>query len=171
MWPVSLDTFAAIHAPRLELPRAVVRRALWGEWYWKPKTKQIVDAANAPKGAEPLFAALVLTHLWKVYDAVCINYTPERVTKLVASLGISVDARELAQVGGFPPPTPPTRAHGMHTQLQMHRWRGAGTPYRVVVALFFPARPTPLTPPPACALMRVCVRVCVCACVCMCVCY
>ena len=94
----SLDTFAAMHAPRLELPRAVVRRALWGEWYWRPKTKQIVDAANAPKGAEPLFASLVLTNIWKVYDAVSINYNPDRVAKIVSSLGITVDARELGQV-------------------------------------------------------------------------
>ena len=94
----SLDTFAAIHAPRLELPRAVVRRALWGEWYWRPKTKQIVDAASAPKGAEPLFASLVLTNIWKVYDAVSINYNPDRVAKIVSSLGITVDARELGQV-------------------------------------------------------------------------
>ncbi len=126
-----MDTFAAIHAPRLEVPRAVLRRALWGEWYWKPKTKQIVDGGSAPKGAEPLFASLVLANVWKVYDAVSINYNPERVAKIVSSLGITVDARELAQVSARTPlplntPHPQHPPHSTSTHPHMH---GAACPH------------------------------------------
>ncbi len=96
--PCSLDTFAAIHAPRLEVPRATLRRALWGDYYWRPKTKSIVGGDKAPKGAEPLFVSLVLSSIWKVYDAISVNHNPERVAKIVSSLNLTVDARELAQV-------------------------------------------------------------------------
>ena len=97
-WGCSLDTFAAVLAPRMELPRGVVRRALWGDYFYKPKTKKIVGPEDAPKGAEPLFVSKVFASIWAAYDAIALNHNPARVEKIVSSLSLTVDAREIAQV-------------------------------------------------------------------------
>lgn len=36
-WAFTLDNFAVLHATKLELSRPLLRRALWGDYYYKPK--------------------------------------------------------------------------------------------------------------------------------------
>jgi len=74
-WAATLDDFAALHAVKLGVSRALLRRALWGNYYYQPKTKKIVTgaAAAAANKGKPLAVSLFLERLWAVYDAVLVN--------------------------------------------------------------------------------------------------
>lgn len=50
------------------------------------------------QGSEPLFVSKVLASIWTAYDAIALNHMPARVDKIVSSLGLSVDQREITQV-------------------------------------------------------------------------
>jgi len=38
-WAFTVDSFAALHSSKLEVPRTVLRRALWGDFYYKAKVR------------------------------------------------------------------------------------------------------------------------------------
>lgn len=40
-----LDDFAGLHCGKLELPRSLVRRALWGDYFYKPKVRLLPAGA------------------------------------------------------------------------------------------------------------------------------
>lgn len=74
-WAFRPEAFAALYAARLGCSAAVLRRALWGDWFYQPKARRIVGkrraAADAPPGAtlRPLFVQLALEPLWQLYAA------------------------------------------------------------------------------------------------------
>lgn len=99
-WAFSVDDFAQLHCERLKLSRPLLRRALWGDYYYRPKTNTIVTgekAAAAAKGKN-MAVSLMLETLWQVYDCVYQNHAPNRVEKVMKVLGISdsVPARDVS---------------------------------------------------------------------------
>jgi small GTP-binding protein len=97
-WAFSVDDFARLHAERLGVPRALLRRALWGEFYYRPKTKKIVTgqaAISAGKGRN-IAVSLMLEPLWAAYDALVVNPNDDRIAKIVSSLKLEVSKRDLA---------------------------------------------------------------------------
>jgi ribosome assembly protein 1 len=72
-WAFRTEAFAHIYAARLGCSAAALRRALWGDFFYVPKTKRIVGrkAAEAALGARarPLFVQLALEPLWQLYAA------------------------------------------------------------------------------------------------------
>jgi len=46
-WACTVDDFAALHYAKLELPRALLRRAMWGEYYYKPKVSREEEGGKA----------------------------------------------------------------------------------------------------------------------------
>lgn len=77
------------------MPRALLRRALWGDYFYKPKTRSIVTggaAAAAAKG-KPLAVSLVLERLWAVYEATVMQPDEARQAKIVGALGLQIHKR------------------------------------------------------------------------------
>jgi len=72
-WAFRTDTFARIYAARLGCSRAALTRALWGEYFYSPKTKRILAGRRAAEAAggrlKPLFVQLALEPLWQLYAA------------------------------------------------------------------------------------------------------
>lgn len=97
-WAFSVEDFAKLHAERLGVSRALLRRALWGDCYYRAKTKKIVTgaaAAAASKGRN-LAVSLMLEPLWAVYDSCVQNPNEDRVNKIVSSLKLDVNKRDMA---------------------------------------------------------------------------
>ena len=51
-----------------------MRRALWGDYYFDPKTKKAIGSKHlAGRPLKPIFVKFVLENIWAVYDAVVLN--------------------------------------------------------------------------------------------------
>jgi ribosome assembly protein 1 len=117
-WAFRLDQFARIHALRLGISEAKLRRVLWGDFYLDPKAKRVVSRAKlGGRNLKPMFVQFVLENIWAVYDSVvlnpCVIYlslsnatltlayflppssNPDKVTKIVTSLGLKVRPSDL----------------------------------------------------------------------------
>ncbi|XP_061526565.1 elongation factor-like GTPase 1 isoform X2 [Phycodurus eques] len=92
-WGFSIQHFAHIYSERMGINAEVLRKTLWGDFYLNAKAKKIMKGAQF-KGKKPLFVQLVLDNIWNLYDAVVIRRDKEKVEKVLASLGISVMARD-----------------------------------------------------------------------------
>ena len=99
-WAFTVDDFARMHSARLGLSVPLLRRALWGPWYYKAKAKQVVTgtaAADAAKG-RCMAVSMMLENVWAVYGALLVTPCEERAGKIFAALGMGdkLPARELA---------------------------------------------------------------------------
>lgn len=94
-WAFTLDDFAGLACGKLELPRALARRALWGDFYFKPKARKVVRGAQGV-GVKPLAVSLVWERLWAVYEAVQTTPDEARAGKIIAALALDVPKRDLA---------------------------------------------------------------------------
>ena len=103
-WAFTLDDFAKLHTSRLNQPRPLLRRALWGDYYYKPKAGKIVtggSVAVAAKGRN-MAVSLMLEPLFAAYDSCILNPNDERVSKIVTSLNLEnkVNKRDMAGKDG-----------------------------------------------------------------------
>ena len=114
-WAFRPDIFARIYAAKLGCSAVSLQAALWGDWYYAPKTKRIVSkkglaAAMGPQAvgrAKPLFVQLALEPLWQLYAAAETetssrseggsNDGAKSLADMALSLGVAqqVPAREL----------------------------------------------------------------------------
>eukprot|EP00038_Savillea_parva_P002420 m.114144 g.114144 ORF g.114144 m.114144 type:complete len:1211 (-) comp10830_c0_seq2:61-3693(-) len=95
-WGFSISTFADVLSKKLKCKPQPLQRCLWGDYYMtkengKPKLKR----GAIPKGKPPLFASAVLSTIWDVYRAVCIDRDKAKIDKITASLGVKLSIRDL----------------------------------------------------------------------------
>ncbi|KAI9906327.1 hypothetical protein PsorP6_002937 [Peronosclerospora sorghi] len=115
-WAFSLGSFATTYAKKLALPVRTVRRALWGDFYYHTKRKQIVTKAPTASSA-PLFCAWILDVLWTTYKTLARPVASEpdvaRVRTLLRQLRLAkcVTDRELTHAD-----------RKVATQLVMRKW-------------------------------------------------
>jgi ribosome assembly protein 1 len=96
-WAFTTDDFASLHCKKLELPKNQLRKSLWGEYYFNPKSKKIVAEPPSSANNKPLAVALMLERLWAVYDAVVLNPDEGRVSKILGALALeNLKPRDLA---------------------------------------------------------------------------
>ena len=88
-----------------------MRRALWGDYYFKPKAKKLVSGASVTAGAKPLAVSLIWERLWAVYEAALTQPDEARLLKIVGALALDVPKRELA-----------VKDHKMRLQAVMRAW-------------------------------------------------
>ncbi|XP_017555071.1 elongation factor-like GTPase 1 [Pygocentrus nattereri] len=93
-WGFSIHQFAQIYCQKMGVRSEVLQKTLWGDFYLNAKAKKIMKGAQS-KGKKPLFVQLVLDNIWSLYDAVVTRRDKEKVEKIVASLGLTVMARDL----------------------------------------------------------------------------
>ncbi|KAH6912905.1 translation elongation factor 2 [Coprinopsis sp. MPI-PUGE-AT-0042] len=95
-WGFRTSKFAQLYARKLGMKEANLGRVLWGDYYLDPKTKRVISYKHLRgRSLKPLFVQFVLENIWAVYDAVVINPNPERVTKIVTALTLTIAPRDL----------------------------------------------------------------------------
>ncbi|CEL94296.1 unnamed protein product [Vitrella brassicaformis CCMP3155] len=89
-WCFDIATFARQLAPKLGVkPTAVpkLQRALWGDYFFNPKTKQVLKRAQGK--LRPMCVQFILESLWKVYEVTVDHFDPSAVQKMVTSLKLT----------------------------------------------------------------------------------
>ncbi|EIN12824.1 P-loop containing nucleoside triphosphate hydrolase protein [Punctularia strigosozonata HHB-11173 SS5] len=95
-WGFRVSKFAQLFAVKLGMKEANLRRVLWGDFYLDPKTKRAISHRHLRgRALKPLFVQLVLENIWAVYDSVALNPNPDKVIKIVATLGLKIPPRDL----------------------------------------------------------------------------
>jgi ribosome assembly protein 1 len=93
-WAFTVPDFADFYARRLRMKRAALQTALWGDFFFNPKTGKVLTSAAARPGAKPMFVQLVLDNLWHLYDSAA-NKGREALEKAASALDLKVPVREL----------------------------------------------------------------------------
>ena len=93
-WAFDLRVFAERWAKKLGMKEEMLRRTLWGEFYFQPKGPKVVRS-SANGRLKPMFVQFVLTSVWQAYGALLTEPDAALRDKIVTSLGLSVPEREL----------------------------------------------------------------------------
>jgi len=117
-WAFRVGDFAAIYAEKFKMKERVLRKTLWGEYYYHPKQKRIVRKPDSiGKNARPMFVQFILENIWTVYqqvlseDSASFEDVIERRKRIVDKLGLDLAARELRH-----------KEPRMALQAMMSRW-------------------------------------------------
>ena len=68
-WAFRVDLFAEMYASKLGCSAKALKKGLWGDWYYHPKSKRIIGKKASGGKLKPLFVQLVLDPIWKLYHA------------------------------------------------------------------------------------------------------
>jgi len=82
-WSFRISDFAEIFAEKLEIKKEILTKALWGEHYYNPKTKEITNTPPNDK-ARPLFESFIMKNIWALYDLV-LNQETDKISKFCAA--------------------------------------------------------------------------------------
>lgn len=97
-WAFRLERFAMLYAKKMGIQESKLRKVLWGDFYFDPKTKRVLSQKQKEKEKRPLkpmFVQFVLENIWSVYDAVVENRDQDKIEKIVTSLSLKVHPRDL----------------------------------------------------------------------------
>lgn len=95
-WGFRIDHFASLYAAKLGASQNALRKALWGDYYYMPRTKKIVGKKASGGKAKPMFVQFILEPLWQVYDAGLQGSSgQEMLSKIIKSMNLTVPARDL----------------------------------------------------------------------------
>ena len=95
-WAFSLPDFGALVGKLVGVPPAQVVPGLWGEKWWDGKTKSVADKQASASADAPMFTQFVLRNLWELYDVARSDPPkPKRLEKMMAAVGVAVDAEKL----------------------------------------------------------------------------
>ena len=100
-WAFDLRVFAERWAKKLGMKEEMLRRTLWGEFYFQPKGPKVVRS-SANGRLKPMFVQFVLTSVWQAYGALLIEPDAALRDKIVKSLGLTVPERELRHADACP---------------------------------------------------------------------
>ena len=70
-WAFRTSTFASIYASKLGMKESILRKVLWGEYYFDPKTRRVLGQSKGQeRGLKCMFVQFILENLWAVYKSV-----------------------------------------------------------------------------------------------------
>jgi ribosome assembly protein 1 len=91
-----IDHFADLFAAKLGANAASLKKALWGDYYYNPKTKMILGKKAAAGKLKPMFVQFVLEPLWQVYETGMQGKDgAEKLGKIIKSMDLKISPREL----------------------------------------------------------------------------
>ncbi|KAI1789569.1 translation elongation factor 2 [Ganoderma leucocontextum] len=94
-WGFRIGKFARLYAVKLNIKEANLRTVLWGDFYLDPKTKRVISHKHLRgRSLKPLFVQFVLENIWAVYDAVTLNLNPDKIAKIITTLGLKILPRD-----------------------------------------------------------------------------
>ncbi|KAI7872992.1 P-loop containing nucleoside triphosphate hydrolase protein [Spinellus fusiger] len=95
-WAFRIQQFAGIYAKKLGFSESVLQKCLWGDYYFDPKTKRVLQQKHLKgRSLKPMFVQFVLDNIWAVYNSVVIQQDRERTEKIVAALQLKILPRDL----------------------------------------------------------------------------
>ncbi|CDK27729.1 unnamed protein product [Kuraishia capsulata CBS 1993] len=95
-WGFNIAQFASIYEKKLGMKRQNLQKVLWGNFYLDPKSKKVISSKGLKgRTLKPLFVSLVLDNIWAAYDCISINRDQEKLEKVVKSLSLKVNPRDL----------------------------------------------------------------------------
>lgn len=98
-----LHSFSHLYSKKLGLPEDKFRSFLWGDWYFDAKGKRMLNRKQAVKfwGENRLGSTacqqFVLENVWRVFDKTVIERDQAAVEKIVSTLSLPINARDLKQ--------------------------------------------------------------------------
>jgi ribosome assembly protein 1 len=73
-WGFRVGHFAHMYAQKLGMNEARLRKVLWGDFYFDPKTKRVISHRGLRgRNLKPLFVQFVLENIWAVYESVVLK--------------------------------------------------------------------------------------------------
>ncbi|CAM6088803.1 unnamed protein product [Calypogeia fissa] len=97
-WGFRIDHFADLYAAKLGASAKVLKKALWGNHFFNPKTKKIVGKKAAAGKLKPMFVQFVLEPIWQVYDVASQGKDgTEMLNKIIKSMNLTIPSRDLLQ--------------------------------------------------------------------------
>ncbi|KXN70007.1 P-loop containing nucleoside triphosphate hydrolase protein [Conidiobolus coronatus NRRL 28638] len=96
-WAFRIENFAKIYSKKLGMNEKALLKCLWGSYYFDPKTKSVLLPKHLKnnKALKPMFVQFILEQIWSVYDCVYMNPDADKVSKIITSLGVKVNPRDL----------------------------------------------------------------------------
>ncbi len=93
-WAFHIGQFATMLSTSLSLRRDSLLKGLWGKFYFNAKDMKILKKEKG--NLQPMFVALVLENLWKIYECSIVQHKPKRLRKIVNHLKLSnISERDL----------------------------------------------------------------------------
>ncbi|XP_063701820.1 elongation factor-like GTPase 1 [Culicoides brevitarsis] len=92
-WGFTIDTFAALCAPKLQMSVNDVKNGLWGNFYYSQAKKKIENGAS-DKGRKPMFVSMILDPIWKIYSLAMEKQNTE-FEAFGKKLGLNLTKRDL----------------------------------------------------------------------------
>lgn len=92
-WGFTIDTFASLCAPKLQMSVSDVRNGLWGNFYYSQAKKRIESGAF-DKGRKPMFVSMILEPIWKIYSLAMEKQNAE-FENFAKKLGLNLTKRDL----------------------------------------------------------------------------
>ncbi|KAH8550719.1 P-loop containing nucleoside triphosphate hydrolase protein [Umbelopsis sp. PMI_123] len=95
-WAFRVQQFATIYAKKLGFKESALRKCLWGDFYFDPKSKRVIQQKHLKgRNLKPMFVQFVLDNIWAVYQNVVVEPNRERTEKIVSSLNLKVLPRDM----------------------------------------------------------------------------
>ncbi|KAG2182081.1 hypothetical protein INT43_007008 [Umbelopsis isabellina] len=95
-WAFRIQQFATIYSKKLGFKEAALRKCLWGDFYFDPKSKRVIQQKHLKgRNLKPMFVQFVLDNIWAVYRNVIVEPDRERTEKIVASLNLKILPRDM----------------------------------------------------------------------------
>ena len=111
-WAFRLEKFAIMYAQKLGAKEDVLRKFMWGDYYFDPKNKRVLTGEQkGTRNLKPLFVQFVLDNIWGVYDSLYMNFDYDKANRIVEALGVKVTPKELQSGGRYPAVTVMSRWH------------------------------------------------------------
>ena len=94
-WGFTLPQFAAIYSKKMGFNPKALAQALWGEFYFNPKTKKTTKKPYADR-AQPMFVQFILDPLWRLYDLILVRKDAEKLQGVLQKLDLVIAPKDLA---------------------------------------------------------------------------
>ncbi|GLJ44353.1 hypothetical protein SUGI_0929110 [Cryptomeria japonica] len=95
-WGFCIAQFADLYASKLGASSTALKKALWGNHYYIPKTKKIVGKKAAGNKAKPMFVQFILEPLWQVYESILQgNQGQEMLQRVIKSMNLNIPSWDL----------------------------------------------------------------------------
>ncbi|GJQ10985.1 hypothetical protein GpartN1_g2776.t1 [Galdieria partita] len=105
-WAFRIEDFAEIYAEKFGMKKPILRKTLWGDYYYHSKQKRILKKPDGTgkQNPKPMFVQFILENIWTVYQQVLsesdamhcsIEEMVEKRKRIVDKLGLSIATRDL----------------------------------------------------------------------------
>jgi len=68
-----VQDFVTLYSKKLGMKESVLKKTLWGDFYFDPKAKKVIKGQENRGKLKPMFVQFVLENIWAVYDATVLN--------------------------------------------------------------------------------------------------